>query len=76
MLRQEVVGLDLALARKRLGLTQKEIATQIGVDQATVSFWENGKSSPHVAILPRAAEAYGVTVDEILAAKLKAGDSA
>lgn len=53
-------------ARKNTGLTQKEVADQIGVDQTAVSFWENGKTLPRASLLPKIAALYGVTVDELL----------
>ena len=53
-------------ARKNAGLTQKEVADQIGVDQTAVSFWENGKTLPRASLLPKIAMIYGVTVDELL----------
>lgn len=37
--------------RKRLGLTQKQIAEKIGVTQATVQRWETGKRTPTFAHL-------------------------
>ena len=58
--------MNLSLARKRLGKTQAEMAELIGVDQATVCGWEVGRWKPNVRVLPKVAEAYGVTVDEIL----------
>ncbi len=33
-------------ARKKCGLTQAEMAEQLGVSQATISFWENGTETP------------------------------
>ena len=33
--------------RKRLDMSQKELAKRMGVRQATVSDWENGKQSPY-----------------------------
>ncbi len=33
-------------ARKNCGLTQAEMAEQLGVSQATISFWENGAETP------------------------------
>jgi transcriptional regulator with XRE-family HTH domain len=53
-------------ARKNIGLTQKEVADQIGVDQTAVSFWENGKTLPRASLLSKIAALYGVTVDELL----------
>lgn len=38
---------DLVRAlRRRLGLTQEELARRIGVSFSTVNFWENGKRRP------------------------------
>ena len=31
-------------ARKSAGLTQKEVAAVVGVNQNTYSYWENGKT--------------------------------
>ena len=65
----------LALARKRLGLTQTEMAERIGVDQTTVCLWEKNKCRPNVRIIPKVAEAYHVTVEELLApVEKKEGD--
>ena len=58
--------MNLSLQRKRLGKTQAEMAQLIGVDQTTVCGWEAGRWTPNVRVLPKVAEAYGVTVDEIL----------
>jgi transcriptional regulator with XRE-family HTH domain len=39
----EVVGAGLAAARKRVGLTQKELASKLGKPQSFVSSYENGQ---------------------------------
>lgn len=36
----------LAEARKRKGMTQEELANQLGCQKGTVSNWENGHSNP------------------------------
>ena len=59
--------MDYALARKRLGLTQAQIAERIGVDQSSVSNWEKRKGKPNVKKLPKAAEVYGVPIEALLA---------
>ena len=35
--------MQLATARKRLGLTQEQLAKELGVRTETVNKWENGK---------------------------------
>lgn len=54
-------------AREKAGLTQKEVAAAIGVDQSAVSFWETGKTAPRASILVKLAGLYACTVDELLA---------
>lgn len=36
----------LTLARRRLGLTQRELAGRLGVDPSTVGHWERGEHRP------------------------------
>lgn len=38
-------------AREKVGLTQKEVAEKLGVDQSAVSFWETGKTHPRTLLL-------------------------
>jgi transcriptional regulator with XRE-family HTH domain len=42
-----------------LGLFQRQVAEQIGVDQGTIFNWEYYKSSPQVHALPRVIEFLG-----------------
>lgn len=52
-------------ARKKAGLTQKELAEKLGVDQSAVSFWETGKRAPRGAKLLRLADVLNCTIDEL-----------
>lgn len=53
-------------ARENAGMTQKEVAEKVGVDQSSVSLWENGKNFPRAAILKKLAALYHCTVDDLL----------
>ena len=59
-------------AREKVGLTQKQVAETIGVDQSAVSFWETGKTSPRASILVKLSELYCCTLDELLDKKSEA----
>ena len=54
--------------RKRSGLTQEEVAHQIGVTQGAVWQWESGMVMPTVVYLQKLAAALNCTVDELLLA--------
>lgn len=52
--------------RKRSGMTQEEVAHQIGVTQGAVWQWESGMVMPTVVNLQKLAAALNCTVDELL----------
>lgn len=68
--------MNFLTARKNVGMTQKEVAAVIGVDQSAVSFWEMGTHLPRAALLPKLARLYGITVDELLREEEKPSGSA
>ncbi len=53
--------------RERQGLTQADIAKQLGVTPAAVSKWENGSSKPRVEVLFQLAEILDVRPEELMA---------
>ena len=55
--------------RKKMGLTQEELAEKIGVSRQAVSKWERSEASPDMENLIELANIYGVTVDELLKGK-------
>ena len=57
---------NLALLRKRAGLSQEAAAERIGVSRQTVAKWENGDSVPDALNLDRLAELYDVSADDLL----------
>ena len=48
---------DIEAARRAKGMTQKQLADAIGVDQPTISRWESGRISPNKNSLSRIKEA-------------------
>jgi len=52
--------------RKRSGMTQEEVAQQIGVTQGAVWQWESGMVMPTAVNLQKLAAALNCTVDELL----------
>lgn len=59
-------GARLAQLRKAAGLSQYELADQIGVPQPNIAFWEQSEKPPRSEVLPKMAKALGVTVEELL----------
>ena len=52
--------------RKRAGLTQMEVAKQLGITDSAVNQWETGKTTPNTKRLGELAKLYNCTVDELL----------
>ena len=60
------LGKRIVANRKRLGLTQDQLAEQLGVTAQAVSKWENDQSCPDITMLPRLAAIFGVSADQLL----------
>ena len=59
--------IQLKELRERKGLTQAEVANMLECkDKSTISKWESGVAFPRTELLPRLADLYGVTVDDLL----------
>lgn len=59
-------GVRLSRLRKAAGLTQVELAELLGVPQSNIAFWEQSEKPPRSDVLPAMAEAFGVSVAELL----------
>lgn len=53
-------------AREKCGMTQSAVARALGIDQSTICLWEIGKTKPRASLLPKIAELFGCTVDDLL----------
>ena len=65
----ETIGNRIAKFRKAKGMTQEELANQLGVSSQAVSKWENDASCPDISLLPQLGRVLGVTTDELLTGK-------
>ena len=63
---EETIGRRISANRKRLRLTQDQLAEKLGITAQAVSKWENDQSCPDITMLPRLAELFGITTDELL----------
>ena len=63
---EQTIGRRIAENRKRLGMTQDQLAEKLGVTAQAVSKWENDQSCPDITMLPRLAEIFGISTDALL----------
>lgn len=54
------------LLRKKMGLSQEELANKIGVSRQAVSKWESGQSMPDLDKIIALSDLFGVSTDYIL----------
>lgn len=59
------IGERIKAKRKERELTQEELANILYVSKAAVSKWENGESYPDITLLPRIAQLFHITIDEL-----------
>ena len=60
------IGVNIALQRKRLGMTQLELAEKLNYSDKAVSKWERGESVPDVLTLVQLADLFEIPVNQLL----------
>jgi len=60
------LGQRLAEARKAAGLTQTQLAEQLGIAQQTLAHYEMGRLRIAVALLPPLVKLLGVSIEELM----------
>ena len=63
---EQTLGKRISAHRKELGLTQDQMAERLGVTAQAVSKWENDLSCPDIAMLPKLASLFGISIDALL----------
>lgn len=61
--RKKIIAQMMAEMRKSKGLSQKEVAAEIGVSQATYSAYERGRNEPPAENIVRLSYVLGCSVD-------------
>ena len=68
---KQTFGNIIVALRREKGMTQSELAEKMGVTDKAVSKWERDLSFPDASSLPKLAEIFNITVDELMQVKTK-----
>ena len=68
-MRKKTLGMMIASLRKEKRMTQIELAEKMGVTDKAVSKWERDLACPDVSTLPKLAEVFDISVDELMQCK-------
>jgi transcriptional regulator with XRE-family HTH domain len=70
-----LVSENLKYLRKSKGLTQEQMAQQIGIKRSLLGAYEEGRAEPRIGNLVKFAEIFGLEVDRLISSDLAAGQS-
>lgn len=60
------IGRFIAERRKRVGLTQMQLAEKLKITDRAVSKWENGRAMPDSSIMLKLCDVLKITVNDLL----------
>ncbi len=60
---------NLTEQRKKMGLTQQNIADIFSLDRSSYSYYETGKTSPSIETLVKLARMFGTSVEDLIGTK-------
>ena len=63
---QYVTGSVIKTLREKNSMTQLQLAEKLGVSDKTVSKWETGRGYPDITLLESIADAFRISVTELL----------
>ena len=59
----------ICFLRKKQGLTQEELAGKLGVTNQSVSKWESAQCCPDISLIPKLADIFEISIDELFGNK-------
>jgi len=74
-MKKQTLGMMISSLRKERGMTQLELAEKMGVTDKAVSKWERDLSFPDINSIPKLAEIFEVSVDELMQVKSETKDN-
>ena len=66
------IGTNIKRLRQNKGVTQEQLGEVLGISSQAVSKWENESALPDILILPKLADYFGISIDELMGYKLNA----
>lgn len=57
--------MEIKKYRELAGISKAELARIMGVDQAAVGRWDRGDALPRAAKIPKLADLFGCTIDQL-----------
>lgn len=66
------IGNNIKRLRLNKGVTQEQLGEFLGVSGQAVSKWENESALPDILTLPKLADFFGISIDEVMGYKLNA----
>lgn len=59
------IGSNIKYLRQQKKMTQDWVAEQLGISYQAVSKWENDANTPDIALLPKIAALFGISIDAL-----------
>lgn len=60
------IGKNIAVLRRKMGLTQTALAEELKISNKTVSKWESGQGYPEISQLPYLAQFFNISIDSLM----------
>ena len=60
------IGKFIAEQRKKKKLTQEQLAEKLGINNRTISRWENGINMPDISLYKKICEVLDISVEELI----------
>ena len=67
---QEKIGKFIAGKRKERNLTQEQLAEKLGVNNRSISNWENGKNMPDLSLFKPLCNELNISINELMSGEI------
>lgn len=74
-MKKQTLGMMISSLRKEKGMTQLELAEKMGVTDKAVSKWERDLSFPDIKSIPKLAETFDISVDDLMQVKTESKEN-